>query len=72
MGVEMPAQPDAQISPSADSPPAQQHMEDTEEEVDVVGSDGDEYSDDSDDEELSKRLPRQSRCVLPFRPLQYA
>jgi hypothetical protein len=41
--------------------PMMQSMDDTEEDVDVVGSDADEYSDDSDDEELSKRLPRRSR-----------
>lgn len=34
---------------------------DSEEEVDIVGSGDDEYSDASDDEELSQRVPRNSR-----------
>ncbi len=57
----MPDLPASQIPTSVDAPMMQSSMDDTEEDVDVVGSDADEYSDDSDDEELSKRLPRRSR-----------
>lgn len=37
------------------------NYDDDEEEVDVVGSGDDEFSDESDDEELIHRTPRASR-----------